>query len=77
MKDWLLGKLAGMFGPKYIGATVRTIVAFVGGILYGIKGLDAGKIADFLLTLEQVLNPLALAGVAWLWSVIQKQRHSD
>lgn len=73
MKDWLFGKIAGLFGPKYVFATVRTLVAFIGGALYGLDGLDPGLVEKFLLALEQILNPLAVLAVAWVWSLANKK----
>ncbi len=77
MKDWLFEKVAALFGPKYIGATVRTLLAFVAGVLYKIEGLDPAAIEKFVAAAENVLNPLAVLAFAWLWSLLQKKKHSD
>jgi hypothetical protein len=33
MKDWIVEKVSALFGAKYIGATVRTLVAAISGAL--------------------------------------------
>lgn len=77
MKDWILEKVAGLFGPKYVGSTVRTLLAFVGGLLYGVQGVEAEAIQKFLEYAEPVLNGIILTAVTWVWSLIQKKKHSD
>lgn len=77
MKDWILEKVAAMFGPKYVGSTVRTLLAFIGGLLAGVQGLAPETVQKFLEAAEPVLNGALLAGIAWVWSLIQKKKHSD
>lgn len=77
MKNWILEKLAGMFGPKYIGATIRTLLAALGGALAGVNGLPAGVVEKFITAADQLLNPLAVIAVTWAWSLIQKKLNSD
>lgn len=76
MKDWLFEKIGAMFGPKYIGATVRTLVAALSGVLLSV-GLQPELVAKFSEVLDPVLSGLLTLAVTWLWSVIQKKRHSD
>ena len=77
MKEWILAKVAGLFGPKCVGSTVRTLLAFIGGLLYGIQGIEVEAIQKFLEYAEPVLNGVVLALITWVWSLIQKQKHSD
>ena len=76
MKDWILSKLGGMFGPKYIGATVRTLLAALAGVLYGV-GVEPELVNKLSQSLDPVLTSLITLGLTWLWSMIQKKRNSD
>jgi len=76
MKDWLFEKVAALFGPKYIGATTRTLVAALSGILLGV-GLDPSLVERFAQVVDPVLSGLLTLAVTWLWSIVQKYRHSD
>ena len=72
MKDWILEKLGGMFGPKYIGATVRALLQALSGVLIAV-GLPADDVANW----SNATYPLAVGGVTWVityvWSLTQKK----
>lgn len=72
MKDWIIEKLGSVFGPKYIGATVRALLQAVSGLLIA-KGLPAEDVTNWI----NSTYPLAVGGVTWVityvWSLTQKK----
>lgn len=76
MKDWLFEKIGAMFGPKYIGATVRAMLQALAGVLIAL-GLPEGDVTKFQEASYPVVVGLVTWVATWLWSVIQKKRHSD
>lgn len=76
MKDWIFEKVAALFGPKYIGATTRTIVAAASGALLA-AGIDPALVAKLAQVLDPVVAGLLTLAATWVWSIVQKYRHSD
>lgn len=76
MKDWILEKLGGMFGPKYIGALIRSLLLLLSGWLLKL-GIPQADIDRLLLTLDPVLTGVVTALITLGWSFLQKSRHSD
>lgn len=72
MKDWILEKLGSVFGPKYIAATVRTVLALGAGYLIKL-GLPQTQVDNLLQALDPVLVGAITVGVTWVWSMIQKK----
>lgn len=69
--------LSRLFAPKYIGSVVRTIMAFVAGVLSGLPFLAPDDIRKFVESGESLLYAIILAVVTQGWSVFQKAKHSD
>jgi len=76
MKDWFLEKLGGMFGPKYIGSTVRALLQAFAGVLIAL-GLPEGDVSKFTEASYPVVVGLVTWVITWVWSLIQKKKHSD
>lgn len=76
MKDWILEKLGALVGPKYIGSTVRALLQSLSGILIAL-GLPEGDVTAFSEASYPVVVGLVTWVVTWVWSLIQKKRHSD
>lgn len=76
MKDWFLEKLGGLIGPKYIGSTVRALLQAVSGVLIAL-GLPEGDVSKFTEASYPVVVGLVTWVITWVWSLIQKKRHSD
>lgn len=76
MKDWFLEKVGAMFGPKYIGSTVRALLQAVSGVLIAL-GLPEADVTDFANASYPVVVGLVTWVVTWVWSLVQKKRHSD
>lgn len=76
MKNWLLEQLGALFGPKYIGATVRALLQALAGVLIAL-GLPEGDVTKFSEASYPVVVGLVTWVITWLWSLIQKKKHSD
>lgn len=76
MKDWLLEKIIGAFGPKYIGATVRALLQALSGLLVTL-GLPEGDVTRFSEASYPVVVGLVTWVGTWVWSLIQKKNHSN
>ena len=76
MKDWLLEKVRAMFGPKYIGSTVRALLQAFAGVLIS-WGLPESDVTKFTEASYPLLVGIATWVAAWVWSLMQKKKHSD
>ena len=76
MKDWFLEKLGAVFGPKYIGSTVRALLQALSGLLISI-GLPEGDVTAFTEASYPLVVGLVTWVITWVWSLMQKKKHSD
>lgn len=74
--DWIISKVSALFGPKYIGATVRAVIQVASGMLIAL-GLPEGDVTNFAEASYPVLVGLVTWFLSWVWSIAQKKKHSD
>lgn len=76
MKDWIVEKIGGLFAPKYIGSLVRSVLQALSGVLIAL-GLPEGDVTKFTEASYPIIVGLVMWFGTWVWSVVQKKKHSD
>ena len=74
--SWITDKLAAVFAPKYIKATVRTLVAALSGFLVS-SGIDSDAVQQLTGPLEAVLTGAGVLLVTWVFSIADKKKNQE